>query len=148
MIAMEAGSSFNAAKIQAAADRMVVRNLRKAAFSLRVEAWRIIKPASPGAASAPGEPVHTRSRGIIKRGRNAGKHRPGQVQRAIVYDVDAEKQDAVIGPRYSFVGLSMNAHEFGNEFHGQSYPERPTMGPALDNTLSTFGESFANSLGE
>ena len=54
---------------------------------------------------------------------------------------------AVIGPRASVVGDVGKGHEFGGEFRGEDYPERPFMGPALEETEDTFGNSFAGSLG-
>jgi hypothetical protein len=53
----------------------------------------------------------------------------------------------VIGPRESVVGDVGRAHEFGGEFRGEDYPERPFMTPALDETEEAFGSSFAGSLG-
>lgn len=80
--------------------------------------------------SAPGTPPHTRRK---------------QLPNAIVYD--AAKGNAVIGPRFSRVGLSGEAHEFGGSYRGDQYPERSYMGPALTRDMPAFGNSFEGSIG-
>jgi phage gpG-like protein len=119
-----------------------VRLVGHAAASLRKRAIESIKPAE--GASPPGQPPHTRPGKVS---RKTGKARPGQLQRAIVYAHDKRANTAVIGPRASVVGESAAAHEFGGEFRGEDYPERPFMTPALEETEETFGNSFAGSLG-
>jgi phage gpG-like protein len=119
-----------------------VRLVGHAAASLRKRAVESIKPAE--GASEPGEPPHTRPGKVS---RKTGKARPGQLQRAIVYAHDKRANVAVIGPRASVVGESAAAHEFGGEFRGEDYPERPFMTPAVEETEEAFGNSFAGSLG-
>jgi hypothetical protein len=80
--------------------------------------------------SIPGTPPHTRS-----------KHLPN----AIVYH--ASRGEAVIGPRFSRVALSGEAHEFGGKFRGGNYPERSYMRNALTIEAPTFASSFAGSIG-
>lgn len=118
-------------KIAKAVDRSIYRNIRHAAFSIRKYIQQSIKRSVDP--SAPGEPVATRGR-------------RGNVKNSIFAAV--ENDNAIIGPRYSFVGVSMEAHEFGKSFHGQDYPARPTSGPALDANQSRFAASFAGSIGE
>jgi len=77
----------------------------------------------------------------------SGKVSKGQLPRAIVYDNDKESDTAVIGPRESVVGTSGEAHEFGGDYKGQDFPERPFMGPALDKNIDRFASSFAGSIG-
>jgi len=116
------------------------RNLGHAAAAIRKDAIESIIDA-PGP-SEPGTPPHTHTAGVTRK----GKARKGEAQRAIAYD--ANQDSAVIGPRASVVGLSMHAHEFGDEFHGEDYPERPTMGPALDRNENRFASEWAGSIGE
>lgn len=82
--------------------------------------------------SKPGTPPHTGPRRILKK--------------AILFDADEE--GAIIGPAYSLVGESMEAHEFGGEYRGQEYPERPFMGPALDDKLDRLIGNWSGSVGE
>ena len=91
------------------------RALSKAAFAIYKDAKESI--ARSKEASDPGQPPHSRR---------------GQIKRAIVYSVEKDVGIAVIGPRESIVGESGEAHEFGGEYKGGDYPERPFMGPALE----------------
>jgi hypothetical protein len=134
--------------VEKAERKASLRNLKVTAFSIRKDTIDSIVAAPAGEASAPGSPVHTRTRGTIKSGKNKGKKRLGQVQRATNYDVDQSAMNAAIGFRASVVGDSMNAHEFGGEYKGESYHERPTIGPALDKNIDRFGNSFSYSIGE
>lgn len=81
-------------------------------------------------ASAPGTPIHTRA---------------GQARRAIVFAAD--KTGAVIGFRKSIMGLAAEAHEHGGKYKGATYPERPTMGPALEENLTRFAATWQGSIG-
>ena len=119
------------ARVKAAADKAGYRNLGHAAASLRKTAALSIERSDEP--SAPGEPPHTRR---------------GQLPRAIRFDVDRTRQEAVIGPRASVVGEAGAAHEFGEEFRGTDYDERPYMGPALDVSLDRFASDWAGSIGE
>jgi hypothetical protein len=80
--------------------------------------------------SAPGTPPHTRRK---------------QLPNAIIYD--ASRGNAMIGPRFSRVGLAGEAHEFGGRYKGGDYPERSYMGLALTKEATAFGASFAGSIG-
>ena len=53
----------------------------------------------------------------------------------------------MIGPRASIVGEAGRAHEFGDEFRGDDYPERAFMWPALEREAPEFAASHRNSLG-
>jgi phage gpG-like protein len=132
---------FQASRIEAAATKAAFENIGHAAASLRKDAIASIIQAE--GASAPGTPPHTHTGGLTKK----GKVRRGKLQRAITFDVDKAKESAVIGPRESVVGASAAAHEFGGSYKGQSYPERPFMGPALTRAESRFAASFAGSIG-
>lgn len=140
------GSSFkyedNSKRVADAVDRAEYRNLGHAAASIRKEAIESIE--SGDGPSLPGTPPHTHTQKLTKK----GKVRKGQLPRAIVYDNDKESDTAVIGPRESVVGTSGEAHEFGGDYKGQDFPERPFMGPALDKNIDRFASSFAGSIGE
>jgi hypothetical protein len=123
-------------------ERTVVRNVGHAAASLRKRAIESIEPSDQP--SPPGRPPHTR----LRVSRKTGKVRPGQLQRAIVFDHDKQAHVAVIGARHTVVGESGQAHEFGGEYRGDDYPQRAFMGPALERTADRFGDDFAGSLGQ
>jgi hypothetical protein len=125
-----------------AADKAAFKNLGHAASAIRKTAIESIKPAE--GPSPPGTPPHTHTAGVTKK----GKLKKGHLPRAIVYDVDKAKQEAVVGPRASVVGESGAAHELGEEFRGDDYPERPYMSPALEANAPRFADEYAGSIGE
>jgi len=129
-------------RVAQAAARATFRNLPHAAATIRKDAIESIIDA-PGP-SAPGTPPHTHTGGITKK----GKKRRGVLQKAIAYDFDKQAGDAVIGPRESVVGLAGAAHEFGQEFKGDDFDERPYMGPALDRNLDRLAGDWTGSIGE
>lgn len=144
MIGLEIKIEDTTPRVEAAAERAVFRNVGHAAATIRNEAIESIEPAT--GPSAPGTPPHTHTSGVTQK----GKVRRGELPRAIVFDQDRDAQSAIIGPRYSVVGESGAAHEgtLGGEYKGDEYPERPFMGPALDNNNDRFASSFAGSIGE
>jgi phage gpG-like protein len=114
-------------RVREAADRAARRVFAKAAFRIMRDAQSsVVRSAKP---SSPGDPPHTKR---------------GQLRRAIRYS--ATKDGAVIGPLASMVGVSAEAHEFGGAYKGQSFPERPFMGPALERDLDNFAGDFAGSI--
>ena len=117
-------------RVEKASEKAAFRNFGHAAARIRKDAIASIEKVE--GPSEPGTPVHTHSGATAKR--------------AIAFD--ATKEDAVIGPRESIVGEAMAAHEFGEEFRGQDYPERATMGPALDENLTRFAQDWEGSIGE
>lgn len=129
------GFSFSSetefSKVEKAADRGIYKSIRHAALSIRKTIRDLIKK-SPDA-SEPGEPVSTR-----------GKR--GNVKNSIFAAV--EQDNAIIGPRYSFVGDAMEAHEFGGRRKENTYEARPTSGPGLLANTDRFAESFRGSIGE
>lgn len=121
----------NTKRVQDGADQSTFRNLGHAAASIRKTAIdEIVVAEGP---SDPGTPPHTRRR---------------QLKRAIKFDNDKASQTAVIGPEFSIVGEAGAAHEFGGEFRGEEYPERPFMEPALETNLDRFASEWAGSIGE
>jgi hypothetical protein len=131
MFGLAANIQSHLTKVSKAAKKGVYKSIGNAAFSIRKAAVNLIqKSDSP---STPGQPVSTR-----------GKR--GNAKRSIF--VAADEDAAIIGPRYSFVGDAMEAHEFGKSRFGQDYPARPTMAPALEKNIHRFPEEFSGSIGE
>lgn len=124
-------SETNFKPVEQAADRAIYRSIKHAAFSIRKYIRESIKKSTD--ASAPGQPVATRGR-------------KGNVKNSIFAAI--EPDNAIIGPRFSMVGESMEAHEFGGSFHERQYPARPTSGPGLTANQDRFAQSFAGSIGE
>jgi hypothetical protein len=118
-------------KVDKSAERSIYKNIRNAAFSIRKSILESIKKSPE--ASSPGQPVSTR-----------GKR--GNAKNSIF--VAADEYDAVIGPRYSFVGDAMEAHEFGKSRGKNKYEARPTSAPGLTRNTDRFADSFAGSIGE
>src|SRR5262245_60051243 len=119
------------ARVQDAAAKANFRNLGHAAASIRKTAIESIVVAE--GPSDPGTPPHTRRR---------------QLKRAIKYDVDKAAESALIGPEASIVGEAGAAHEFGGQFRGEEYPERPFMEPALETNVDRFASEWSGSIGE
>lgn len=128
-------------RVKAAASDGTFRNLSHASAGIRKTAVESIEPGD--GPSPPGSPPHTHTQKLTKK----GKVRKGQLPRAIVFAVDKSKEEAVIGPRASVVGDAGEAHEFGGEFKGDDYPERPFMGPALEANEARFASGWAGSIG-
>jgi hypothetical protein len=117
--------------VEKAVQKTAYSGVRHAAMSIRKDIIGSIEQSQDPA--EPGSPVRTRGR-------------RGNVKRSIYAAVDGDA--AVIGPRYSFVGDAMEAHEFGTSRFGTDYPARPTSGPALDRNLDRFADWFAGRIGE
>ena len=79
-------------------------------------------------ASPPGQPPHTRR---------------GRLKFAIRYQMAQDKRSIVIGPAASKLGIAHKPHEFGGQYKGGRFPERPLMGPALEEAQSMIGPAFA-----
>jgi len=92
------------------------------------------RKSSSNAASAPGEPPHTRGR--------AGHNLKGAIR------YDANNIDAVVGPIASFIGQAGHAHEFGGEYRGEQFPKRPFARPALEANVDRFAAGWVGSIGE
>jgi len=127
------------AAFSVATEKAAFNNFGHAAAAIRKDAVESIVD-EPGP-SEPGTPPHTHTGGVTKK----GKVRKGNLQRAIAYD--ATKDDAIIGPRFSVVGLAGRAHELGEVFHGEDFDERSFMGPALDENLTRFAQDWDGAIG-
>jgi len=146
MVGARARTRFDGGKVRRAAKRGSIESLGHAGAAIRLTARRRIKKAprargrdekgrfvSAGGTipSPPGKPPHTRR---------------GQLKRAIVYAVEKERQDVVVGPDYAVVGPSAMAHEHGGRFRGARYEKRPFMGPALEKVRDRLPKKWAGSV--
>lgn len=118
-------------EVEEAAEKAAFRNLGHAAASIRKDAVKSITRSKEP--SPEGGPIHTRK---------------GQAKRAVRYAVDFEKEEALIGFQESKVGTAMAAHERGETYKDVDFPERPTMGPALERGAPRFAKDWAASIGE
>lgn len=118
-------------RVEQAAERSIIKNIRHAAYAIRKTIRESILKSPE--ASEPGEPVATR-----------GKR--GNVKNSIFAAVGED--EAIIGPKFSFVGDAMEAHEFGGTRGENRYEARPTSGPGLTANTDRFAESFRGSIGE
>jgi hypothetical protein len=115
-------------QVEKAAERAAYKNLGHAAASIRKDAIASIE-TSPEP-SAPGQPPHTR-RGRAKK---AGQY-------------FADQESAVVGFAASVIGTGMEPHEHGESRGKNHYPERPTMGPALERNRDRFADEWEGSIG-
>ena len=122
-------SRINTEKVVRAANRANFECLTHAAAAIRLTARRSIRRSKRQ--SSPGSPPHTRA---------------GQLKRAILYAVERQKANAIIGPSAQVVGTSGHAHEFGGRYRKQNYPKRPFMGPALMENLPRLPKFWAASV--
>ena len=151
-VGMEAKRAANMAESMRKAEEKLRNNtvysLKGAAYEVTTRAKALIVRrvnrkgvgASKWGASKPGQPPLTK--GIPKKSLKA----------AIWYAVDKAKEDAVIGPRFSFVADVAQVHEFGGTRRGKRgtmrYPKRPFMSVALAQTLPKIPAKFRSLLSE
>jgi phage gpG-like protein len=114
--------------VEKAVEKASFENLGHAGASIRRKAIASIEKSDK--ASPAGSPPHTRI---------------GELRKAISFDVE-DKSTAVIGPRASAVGQVGAAQEFGGRYKGGDFPKRPFMGPALEESLDRFHESWRGSV--
>ncbi len=119
-------------RVKSAADRANFRNLGHMAAVVRQTAIRSIKRSkSP---SKPGQPPRTRKRRALPR--------------SILFAAERDGLSAIVGPVHSRVGVVGEAHEFGIIYKGAKFPERPFMGPALEENADRMAPIWQNSIGE
>lgn len=138
MIASSVQFVDNTKAVVKAAEKASFRNFGHAAATIRKDVLESIVPSDEP--SAPGEPPHTRNRGLTKK----GTQKVGILEKAITFD--ATKEDAVVGPRASVVGPAGALHEFGGSRGGADFPERPYMLPALLRNLDRFHQDWQGSI--
>jgi hypothetical protein len=131
MIGIEAQTEFSEKPVKDAEKRAAYENLGHAAASLRKAAIASIEESSRP--SEPGRPIHTRR---------------GLARRAILYAVDRENEEAVVGFSAERIGDAMAAHELGEIYKGAAYPQRPTMIPALEASADRMGDQWRGSIGQ
>lgn len=119
-------------RVENAAEKAAYKNIRHALFSISKAAKASIKKSKEP--SEAGTPPNTRGR---------GRHNV----RGAIYTA-ADKFEGIAGPRHSYVGESGRAHEFGEEFEGDDFEERPFMGPQLKANAPRFAASWHGSIGE
>ena len=133
MFGVQTKFTDKSSNVRRAADKGIFRNLFHASASIRKLAASLIRSAPSSEPSDPGEPPHT--------------HRRAWYRRALRFDVNSQKQDAVIGFRASVIGDVGAVHEFGEERGGVKFPKRPTLGPALEQTAPRIGVQWKGSIG-
>lgn len=104
------------------------KSLGNAAAAIRLAAIASIQRGEEGPA---GEPVHTST---------------GRAWSSLIFNVDRQKQDAVIGFSGSRMGTVMEAHEKGGKRYATTLPARPTMLPALQKNLERFHREWKASI--
>ena len=124
------------------------RNFGHAAASIRRDAQQSIKPAPKEERRGPRTRKGKRTRRGTHAAASAGqpvRTQRGAYRRAIIYHAD--EHGAMIGPRFSVIGASGQAHEHGGEYMGGTYPQRAVMGPALERQAARFSETWRGSIG-
>jgi hypothetical protein len=130
MLGLSVQTEDRTRRVANAASAATFRNLGHAAARIAKDAKASLETAE--GPSPPGSPPHT--------------HKGAFLRRAVRYA--ASKEEAIVGPQASLVGEVGAAHEFGEEYRGQEYPERAFMGPALEANEPRFAESWRGSIGE
>lgn len=118
--------------VEDAAEKATFNNLRHAGFSISKRAKQSIEKGSEP--SEPGKPPRTRGRGRAN------------IRAAIFTNYDRNTDSTIIGPRASYVGDSMRAHEFGETYRGVDYDERPVMEPALQASIGRFAADWQGTI--
>lgn len=130
MIGLKVKTVDSMKRVAAAADKAAFRNFAHAAASISKDVKSTLDTAE--GPSSPGSPPHT--------------HKGAYLRRAVRFASD--KEGAVIGPMESIVGEAGAVHEFGGEFRGGDFPERPYMAPALERAVPRFAGEWHGSIGE
>jgi len=92
------------------------------------------------------------ARHSIKRSRTPGpaggpvRTRFGLAKTAILFAVERDDERVTIGPSYEIIGQAMMGHEHGIRFRGEETTKRPTMGPALEESLPEYRRMWRNSI--
>jgi len=120
----------NTQQVAQAAEKAAFRNFGHAAASLRKQAAESIQKAE--GPSPVGTAPHTHKRQFLKR----------------AFRYWRDKESAIIGPRFSIVGDAAAAHEFGEDYKGTQFPERPFMGPLIEKNADRFADQWRGSIGE
>tara|TARA_Y100000310_G_C20640368_1_gene793559 strand:- start:772 stop:1194 length:423 start_codon:yes stop_codon:yes gene_type:complete len=119
-------------RVAIATKRAQFETIRHAAFGILRYAKGLIKKSDEP--SAKGDPPTTRGYG-------------GKNLKAAIW-ADIESDSAFVGPRASIVGDVGEAHEFGVKRRGDTFDERPFMGPALMANQDSFADDWRGRIGE
>jgi len=132
MFGMRSKTQFDSKSVLRKVHEGTVRSLGHAAALVRKIAKQSIRfRKDPQKASPEGTPPYTHTR---------------QLPRAILFAVQKQQEEAVIGPDAGKVDLAGAAHEHGGQFRGQYFVRRPFMGPALEKTKSRLPKMWAGSV--
>ncbi len=116
-----------------AADEANFKNIGHFAASVRKAAASRIVRAPKGKASTRGQSPHT--------------HRGMFFKRAIRFAINKQKQEALVGFQHSIIGEVGALHEFGESRGKVSFPKRPTMEPALEQSAPRMGNHWQGTIG-
>ena len=130
-IAVEVKTETRPSKVEKAAQKAAFTNFGHAAASIRKAAAKSIKSRKNKKTASPeGTAPFTHG---------------GFIRRALRFDVN--QTGAVIGFQRSVIGLVAATHEHGLTEEGRDYPERPTIGPALEESLDRIHNDWRSSIG-
>jgi len=116
------------------ADRATFRTLNRAAAAIRLTAKRSMKYKKKRGDKAPeGMPPNTHSK---------------RLPNAIIYAVDKQNREAVIGPSFELIRDVGGAHEQGLNFRGHQYRPRPFMYPAATKIVPKMPAMWAEAFGK
>ena len=133
MFGVETKFTSNKSKVDKAIKTAKFENLRHAVASMRKDAAKSIKRRKdPDKASPAGEPVFTHV---------------GFAKQALRWFVDPAGNFAIMGFTFSKFGTVGETHEEGLTEEGREYPERPTIGPALERGIVRFQKDWRASIG-
>lgn len=104
-----------------------IESLGHAAAIVRKTVRRSIRRRTGTNYSKPGQPPKTKT---------------GLLRNSIVYDVDRQAEEAVIGPTANLIDGLGALHEFGGKTRRGRYEPRPFMGPAYEKILPRLPESW------
>jgi hypothetical protein len=129
-IETSAKASFNAEAVKRPYQAGKVRSLQHAGGVIRLIASRSIRVTKrkPG---QPGGPPNSRGGA-------------GSMKSAIAYALASGV--VVIGYRFSVIGTVGAVHEFGQNYKGQQFDKRPTLGPALERAIPRIPEGWRSIL--
>jgi len=121
-----------AERVIEAAKKGAYKTFRHAILSIRKDASKSIKQRKD---------KHKKS----EAGSPPTQHKPGFLKRALWGHWDEE--GGMTGFRASRVDEVAATHEHGLREDGRDYPERPTMGPALERNVERFHRDWRASIG-
>jgi len=127
VVSINASVTTEFRKLQRKVEQYNIESLTHAAGLVRKTAQRSIRRRKGTNYSKPGNPPKTGT---------------GDLRKAIVYHVDRQSEEAVIGPTANVIDGLGALHEFGGRNRRGRYEPRPFMGPAHDTILPRLPESW------